>query len=843
MSSPRRHDSAWWTRFLNIGLLIGGFGIGQGSIFVVQTWMVMRGEFDLLAAFGTHNSFAILGVMLVDGGSLVILARNTAHLSAGHGDRDDLWRVFWETSAFRLALAVLIGIAGAAYVLALSTDPFTKPYLLAAFPGLVAWAFNGAGLLDGLRRSGISGLCGSLPYAVSAVALAGASDASPEVAGAILGGAFTAGYLVTVAAQWAVLCRLGWRPRLRQISRAGAVRSARDGLAMLGRILPGQVYFRAQLLLSASYLSAEPTALFIYAKQIVGALTQVIWFVLRVDFPGLVNRASGKRPLGFREIFEAQKTTLACALLFTIGVAIACLAAPFFPALKLAKAADVLIIFAPAILSISVLWMMSQALAAAGDYMSFARVMIAGAIVGAAVSCLLVGQIGIYAFVVGEIAFHAVSFVILVLSARAELHPSPSDDQHVMTEHEPSMNRLPPAPQPHVATASAGDRALTVFRIIGTLDPATGGPASVYSAASIAIAAAGARLECVALCCGGGDITRFPDYQRVTARNIPVHVFSSRLRAALFLVRARKRVDVLHLDGCWVVINIAAVLIARAAGLRVFITPHETLTARDMGQSKSWVRGLAKQALARFYQRLADGIVYSSHLERTNSMSHRNALVIAHPVHDDTSGATATAVRWGVAAPAQLRLGYLGRFHPKKRLADIVAAAVSTPDTTLLVAGGGSAEHELKVRDAAAPAPDRVVWLGFVHHAAREQFFRSIDFLVLASDYECFGMAAAEAMTRGIPVIVTEQVGVATEVRTGAEFITRIGCENLIKTFERCRRLRDDEYRELQRGALRAAASCYSFHAHGRAQLAAYHEVLRRRRLSPIEADGIRAFS
>ncbi|MGD5575291.1 hypothetical protein QUU09_22860, partial [Xanthomonas citri pv. citri] len=49
-------------------------------------------------------------------------------------------------------------------------------------PGLLLWAVNGVGLLDGLRLSGISGITGSVAYIINAVGLMLAMYGSHESA-------------------------------------------------------------------------------------------------------------------------------------------------------------------------------------------------------------------------------------------------------------------------------------------------------------------------------------------------------------------------------------------------------------------------------------------------------------------------------------------------------------------------------------------------------------------------------------------------------------------------------------------------------------------------------------
>ncbi|MEA2985274.1 MAG: hypothetical protein QOD94_1528, partial [Alphaproteobacteria bacterium] len=292
---------------------------------------------------------------------------------------------------------------------------------------------------------------------------------------------------------------------------------------------------------------------------------------------------------------------------------------------------------------------------------------------------------------------------------------------------------------------------MRVLRVLGSLDPATGGPPSVFSAAVISTAAAGATIECLTFRPPRAEIKDFPDHQRLVANGIKVHVVRDLLSACLLVYRRSQNFDIIHVDGCWVPISILAVLIARLTGRRSVVTPHETLTFEERRRTRSRLRALAKRLLAYYYIKLAGCIVHSSALEERDSPRHRNSVVIPHPVYEDTIAPAPVAIRNGFAAPPPIQLGYLGRFHPKKNLEHIITASLQTAGVKLLLAGGGGPdayERELRALDSGS---GNLSWLGFVQKEQREKFFREIDFLVLASEYECFGMAAAEAMVRGIP--------------------------------------------------------------------------------------------
>jgi len=398
---------------MNLGLLIAAMALGQGAIFGVQTWLLANGRFELLSWFGTHYSFAIFGIILTDGGTSTILARDLARLSSSQDSSDEFWRSFCAIVVFRLSVVVLLGLAAVVYIVSVAADGFSRSYLLCILPGLLFWAGNPTGLLDGLRLSGIGGMTGSLAYVASAVALALVPNASPEMAGLILGAAFSGGYFLAVLTQWTILSRLGWAPRIKKATAAGLIPAFKNGAAMSFQLVPGQIGWRVQLALSAVYLGPETTAVLTYVKQIVNAVTMVIMTVVRVDFPGLVQKVSRTAEPTFRTIAEAQKTTLFCAVAFTIGAILVSSLSFIVPQSRFAAAAHALLMFSPTILTTAFSAMMAQGMIALGTFAAVARITAIGAAAGIAASCLLVGPLGLYAILAGELVSHSLGFALM----------------------------------------------------------------------------------------------------------------------------------------------------------------------------------------------------------------------------------------------------------------------------------------------------------------------------------------------------------------------------------------------------------------------------------------------
>lgn len=409
-------------RALNVALLVGGYGLGQGAIFLAQSWLVASGQLELLALFGTHFAFAIFGILVVDAGSLTLLARHAASMEHGEESAAAMWRIFWETSVVRATLALLVIAAALAFVALGAAHPFSRDYVLWAAPAFLLWAVNAAGFLDGLKLSGISGISGSCPYAASALALVVARNADPAEAGALLGGALSAGYALTLVLQFAALRTAGWRPLFVRPARRGVFTAGRDGLALLGSTLPGQVYYRLQLLISSAWLGPAPTALLVYLKQIVSAAAQLISFFRRVEFPALVRRLAADEGSPVATIWSVQMRGTLVAGAATVAMILAGIGLAVYGTGVAGELGGYLAVFALTVGTSAVFLAFSQGLAALGRYGALFRCSLVATFVGLAASLALAHRAGVYGFAIADLLLSLASIAAVMISLRRTRH-------------------------------------------------------------------------------------------------------------------------------------------------------------------------------------------------------------------------------------------------------------------------------------------------------------------------------------------------------------------------------------------------------------------------------------
>lgn len=110
---------------------------------------------------------------------------------------------------------------------------------------------------------------------------------------------------------------------------------------------------------------------------------------------------------------------------------------------------------------------------------------------------------------------------------------------------------------------------------------------------------------------------------------------------------------------------------------------------------------------------------------------------------------------------------FLGRLAEQKGPDIFLEAArrlaESRNDTVFIVAGAGPLENSLKAYPGLSRAADKIIFTGFVPRGELTALLDSVDLLVAPSLAEPFGIAALEAMSRGVAVVITRTAGL-TEI-------------------------------------------------------------------------------
>lgn len=182
---------------------------------------------------------------------------------------------------------------------------------------------------------------------------------------------------------------------------------------------------------------------------------------------------------------------------------------------------------------------------------------------------------------------------------------------------------------------------------------------------------------------------------------------------------------------------------------------------------------------------------------------------------------------------APIRFLFLSRLHPKKQLPLLFEALaqinhhIPTRPWQLDIAGEGDPAYvaELQQRAQQLGLTPQIHWHGFVAGVAKQTLLRQAHWFVLPSASENFGIAAAEALMAGTPVVLCPGVALAADVEAaGAGLICEPNTAALRTCLERCL---EPPPVAMRQAARRLAEERYGWPAISRQLIGRYEEILR----------------
>jgi glycosyltransferase involved in cell wall biosynthesis len=126
---------------------------------------------------------------------------------------------------------------------------------------------------------------------------------------------------------------------------------------------------------------------------------------------------------------------------------------------------------------------------------------------------------------------------------------------------------------------------------------------------------------------------------------------------------------------------------------------------------------------------------------------------------------TQVRAAWGID-PAERVILFCGKLQAWKRPLDVLRAfaAADISRSTLVFAGDGPLRSAIEAEASALGLGNRVRMLGFVNQSQVPGVYRASDVMVIASDYEAFGLVVNEAMLCGCVVVASDKVGACRDL-------------------------------------------------------------------------------
>ncbi|MBB5059742.1 glycosyltransferase involved in cell wall biosynthesis [Granulicella aggregans] len=318
---------------------------------------------------------------------------------------------------------------------------------------------------------------------------------------------------------------------------------------------------------------------------------------------------------------------------------------------------------------------------------------------------------------------------------------------------------------------------MRTLHIIGTLNPASGGPAAAVSML-IEFSGPGHASEAVTLDNPSSPFLENLSYP-VTALGPTRMKFGYNRRLVPWLRQNASRFDAVIVHGLWQYCGIATWR-ALSGKVPYFVFVHGMLDpyfkrAFPFKHLKKWAYWIAAE---HWVLRSASNVLFTcteeERLARESFWLHRwTPVVVPYGSRTPDIDLTQAAADFHQHFPhlqGRRYLLFLGRIDRKKGCDLLIDAFISTaasdPALDLVMAGPDETRWrpQLEERLRRAGISHRVHWTGMIAGTQKWGAFATCEAFVLPSHQENFGIAVAEALSCGRPVLLSDKVNIAPEI-------------------------------------------------------------------------------
>src|SRR5712672_605121 len=214
-------------------------------------------------------------------------------------------------------------------------------------------------------------------------------------------------------------------------------------------------------------------------------------------------------------------------------------------------------------------------------------------------------------------------------------------------------------------------------------------------------------------------------------------------------------------------------LAARTRGVPfIFGTDASSIEPRDGRKWKRLFKRMAWPLLFRLSSQVLTASSAGKRMMRSFGIPEERISMTLDTVDNDwwierSERVDRTEVRasWGVDSAERVVL-FSGKLQSWKRPLDVLRAfaVADISRSTLVFAGDGALRPALEAEASILVISNRVRMLGFVNQSQLPAVYRACDVMVIASDYEPFGLVVNEAMLCGCVVVASDKVGACQDL-------------------------------------------------------------------------------
>jgi len=298
------------------------------------------------------------------------------------------------------------------------------------------------------------------------------------------------------------------------------------------------------------------------------------------------------------------------------------------------------------------------------------------------------------------------------------------------------------------------------------------------------------------------------------------------------------RFDIAHIHALFSPVSSGAAWVCRSRGLPYILRPLGTLDPADLRKKAKlkqlYVAAIEGQNIAKaaaLHFTAADEAKVSQRFGATTP-DVILPLGVDPIVSQADQAAQETLAQWGIA-PDRPVLLFMSRIEPKKGLDLLIPALeqlVAAGETFQFVLAGANPqdpafERQIQQQIARSPLADRTIITGFVTGAMKAALLQRADLFLLPSYYENFGIAVAEALVAGVPVLISDRVQIWDTIQAeGAGWVVPCATGAIVTAIREALHHPDERHARGQR-ARRCALTHYSWDAIAQATLQVYQKI------------------
>lgn len=368
---------------------------------------------------------------------------------------------------------------------------------------------------------------------------------------------------------------------------------------------------------------------------------------------------------------------------------------------------------------------------------------------------------------------------------------------------------------------------LKTLHIIPSIEARYGGPAEALKRLATELRLCGHSVDIVCLDASAhADKTDDAAFDRVVRLGHYAGKYALSFRLVRWLSRHGRQYDAIVVDGIWQFHSAAAVFSLRPRNIPYFVMPHGMLDPWfNAGHPLKYAKKLVYWLFVeRHVVGGAKGVLFTTESERELArkafpLYRANESTMTIGTAPPPSIGASEVEKWRASGSSDNKklILFLGRIHEKKGC-DLLIRAFheirhAAGDYRLVIAGPDNNGLASKLRREAEQLglAESITWLDMVKGIDKWSLLKAADVMVLPSHQENFGVVVAEALACGVPVLLTDKVGIWQEVvADGAGLADEDTQEGVTRLLMQWTRLPETE-----KTAMRAAAKqCFEHRFH-----------------------------